>query len=232
MFKKVANLFLATVIAITIFTSITYAQESTATLLAWDTPRTRMKNLAGGSLDNIEKIKWTDQEKPEDPELYTGIAKAWWAQVYVWYDSWSKTIYYNTEATTIYLNTNSEGMFSTFHNLKEIEFSGFNTSNVEKMRAMFYDCNSLTELDLSRFDTKNVTSMQSMFQNCNKLKELDLRSFDTSNVTTFSHMFYWATDLKTIYVSDLFDVTNAENFNNMFKLAITIVAIMKDNMQE
>lgn len=221
MFKKVVNLFLATVIAMTIFTSLTHAQELSATLLVWSTVKDRMQDLAG-SLDNIEKIKRTDQEKPEDPELSKKISKSW-VEVYIRYDSWTNTIYYNTEATTIYLNSNSESMFSTFHNLNEIDFSGFDTSNVTNMRAMFNDCNSLTELDLSRFDTRNVTSMQSMFKDCNKLKELDLRSFDTSNVTTFSHMFYWTTNLKTIYVSNLFDVTNATNFNNMFKLAINIV---------
>lgn len=222
MFKKVANLLLTTVIAITIFTSITYAQESSTTLLVWETVRWHMKTLANNSLDNIEKIKRTDQEKPEDPTLYKEISKSW-AEVYIWYDSWSKTIYYNTEATTIYLNSNSKSMFSTFHNLNEIDLSEFNTSNVTTMQAMFYDCNSLTELDFSQFDTSNVTNMTSMFKNCNSLTELDLSQFDTSNVTSGSQMFYWTTNLKTIYVSNLFDLSNLETDNQMFRWAINIV---------
>ena len=59
-------------------------------------------------------------------------------------------------------------------NLKSIDLSSFNTSNVTSMASMFYSCNSLTSLDLSSFNTSNVTSMDSMFNGCYSLTSLTL----------------------------------------------------------
>ena len=65
-------------------------------------------------------------------------------------------------------------MFNECRNLKQLDTSKFNTSNVIKMGYMFHDCSNLTTLDVSKFNTSNVTNMASMFQGCNNLTTLDV----------------------------------------------------------
>ena len=58
-------------------------------------------------------------------------------------------------------------MFAGCYNIIDINFSSFNTVNVNNMQFMFTGCWNLTNLDLSSFNTKNVTNMQGMFGNYN-----------------------------------------------------------------
>ena len=55
-------------------------------------------------------------------------------------------------------------------------------------------CTNLKYLDLSNWDTSNVTNMSYMFyyQNSSEtsLKNLNIGNWDTSNVTNMSYMFY------------------------------------------
>ena len=53
---------------------------------------------------------------------------------------------------------------------------------------MFYDCRNIKNIDLTNFDTSNVTNMQSMFEGCG-ITNIDLSNFDTSNVTNMHSMF-------------------------------------------
>ena len=67
---------------------------------------------------------------------------------------------------------------------KEIDFAMIDTSNVKDMSEMFHNCFDLKELNLSGFDTSQVYwSMSRMFANCENLESLDLSSFDTTNYT-------------------------------------------------
>ena len=108
-------------------------------------------------------------------------------------------------------------MFQECTNLKELNLSSFNASNVTDMSCMFMNCKSLVNLDLSSFNTSKVTNMSSMFDGCTSLKELDLFNFNTSKVIKMSNMFYECKNLKTIYVSDLWDMSNVTNSENMFR---------------
>ena len=108
-------------------------------------------------------------------------------------------------------------MFQECTNLKELNLSSFNTSNVTDVSCMFMNCKSLVNLDLSSFNTSKVTNMSSMFDGCTSLKELDLFNFNTSKVIRMSNMFYECKNLKTIYVSDLWDMSNVTNSENMFR---------------
>ena len=47
---------------------------------------------------------------------------------------------------------------------------------------MFSSCDELKELNISSFDTTQVTDMSDMFTYCSELKELNLSSFNTKNV--------------------------------------------------
>ena len=73
--------------------------------------------------------------------------------------------------------------------VKTLDVSGWNTSNVKYMEGMFWECATLRSLDLSGWDTSNVTDMNEMFYWCDHLESLDLSGWNTSNVKDMSHMF-------------------------------------------
>ena len=136
-----------------------------------------------------------------------------------------------------------EGMFYNCSSLTSLDLSSFNTSNVERMEGMFYNCSSLTSLDLSNFNTSKITDMTYMFNRCKSLtninlssfdtsnvsslydafagltslKVLDLSSFDTSKVTNMGRMFLNSNNLVTIYVSDLWNISNVTSASRMFE---------------
>ena len=113
--------------------------------------------------------------------------------------------------------TSMLSMFAGCTNLTELDLSSFNTINVTNMRFMFSGCSSLIELDISSFNTSNVTDFVNIFYNCKSLISLDLNSFDTSNVTDIAGMFMFCYDLKTIYVSELWNTSNVTSSSYMFQ---------------
>ena len=122
--------------------------------------------------------------------------------------------------------TDMSGMFMACASFTSIDFNiatYFNTSSVTKMIDMFDGCVNLTSLDLSKFNTANVEKMNAMFSGMTGLTKLDLRSFNTSKVDGMSSMFDGCTSLKTIIVSNDFDVTSVGNANNMFKDCTSLV---------
>lgn len=62
-------------------------------------------------------------------------------------------------------------MFAWCENLTELDVSGFDTSQVEEMDAMFWCCESLTELDVNGFDISKVKEMDNMFYGCSNLQD-------------------------------------------------------------
>ena len=129
-------------------------------------------------------------------------------------------------------------------NIAELDLSNFNTSKVINMGAMFYNQVALKNVNVTSFDTSNVTNMSGMFEHWPYLTELDLSSFDTSQVTSMGGMFRldatlsWTDDyyyngayggmgnnLKTIFVSNLWDVSNVSTTSSwmMFEKCNNIV---------
>ena len=108
-------------------------------------------------------------------------------------------------------------MFYYDNNLRSVNVSSFNTSNVTNMELMFYNT-KIVNLDLRNFNTSNVITMGSMFDNNYSLKTVDLSSFDTSKVENFESMFGSCNRLTTIYVSDKFVTTSARKSNQMFHM--------------
>ena len=118
-------------------------------------------------------------------------------------------------------------MFASTWYTPEIDVSNFDTSNVTTMSYMFADANEITELDLSNFDTSNVTDMSAMFYGDfdfgNKLTVLDLSTFDTSNVTNMEYMFEHCMDLRTIYVTDLWNTDSVTEAGLIFDKANSLI---------
>ena len=116
------------------------------------------------------------------------------------------------------------GMFRNCSSLKELNVSSFNTSKVKYMSNMFQGCSSLTSLDLSNFDTSNVTAMASMFATCTNLTSLNLTSFNTSKVTNMQGMFYGCSSLVNLNLSS-FNTSNVTNMYSMFAFCKNIKTI-------
>lgn len=112
--------------------------------------------------------------------------------------------------------TEMNGMFVRCSSLSTLNTGSFNTSNVTTMRSMFSGCSSLRSIDLSNFDTSAVTAMSSMFYGCKGITTLNLANFNTEKVTDMGQMFSEALNLRTITVSDRFDVSNVTNSHQMF----------------
>ena len=138
--------------------------------------------------------------------------------------------------------TNIECLFANCRELKSLNLSSFNTSNVTDMYSMFVLCNNLTEiigiehlntsnvtnmsgmfsgcsglsaLDISNFVTSSVENMSGMFNNCGALQELDLSNFNTENVTDMSGMFSGCLALQTLNLSS-FNTENVTDMSGMF----------------
>ena len=119
--------------------------------------------------------------------------------------------------------TTMGGMFYNCRSLTSLDLSNFDTSKVTTMNAMFNGCSSLVTLDLSNFNTSKVTDMGGMFAWCSSLINVDLSSFDTSKVTAMNQMFREDAKLKTIYVSDKWNVGNVTNSSGMFSFCNSLV---------
>ena len=113
-------------------------------------------------------------------------------------------------------------MFEKCHKLAELDINNFNTSKVTDMHNMFSECLSLAQINLSNLDTSKVTDLQGIFAECFSLTQLDLSSFDTSKVIDMCNMFSNCKLLKTIYISNKWDVSKVtfphDTFENCHSL--------------
>lgn len=91
--------------------------------------------------------------------------------------------------------TNMSAMFNLKlrqSQLKKIDTSNWDTSNVTTMRVMFQGCPSLTYIDTSNWDISKVTDMSYMFKGCEHLRLINFESFlnkDFSKVSDTEDMF-------------------------------------------
>ena len=111
--------------------------------------------------------------------------------LYMWYDE--GTIYYYTEAAKIYLPTEVTYMFANFANLKSIDLSLFDSSQVVYMSYMFYNCTNLLTLNLSEFDLSKVRSATSVFAGDNALISLNTPKVNANVDVLISKSLYDST---------------------------------------
>jgi len=115
------------------------------------------------------------------------------------------------------LSPNKKSCLSTFTlpNVKNINVSLLDTSNIEDMSQMFMNCQELRELDLSSFNVNKVVSFQAMFDKCYKIKKISLAGWDTSNGIAFGNMFRDCSELEEI--KGVIDINKAGGaLSNMF----------------
>ena len=101
-------------------------------------------------------------------------------------------------------------------------FRSCNTSSLTDVRNMFAGDKSLTIVDISGWDTSSVTNMTAMFAvdgsgsgNSQLTEIIGLGDLNVSNVTDMSNMFYGAGNM-TYYSIENWNVSKVESFNHMF----------------
>lgn len=124
--------------------------------------------------------------------------------------------------------TDMSGMFSaisTSMSLTSIgDLSNWDTSNVTTMAGMFQKCASLTSIiGINNWDVSNVTNMSYMFADCASLISLDFENWETSSVMNMLSMFRSCVNLTTIYVSDMWSVSNVTSSDYMFNGCTSLV---------
>ena len=112
-----------------------------------------------------------------------------------------------------------ETMFAKCYNLKKLDLRNFETNEVINIGYMFEDCVELKELliDQNKFKTDKVIFMGKMFSNCSNLENLNINKFSFSNVKYMDHMFENCEKLKEIDLSELNDLNDEININEIFE---------------
>ena len=119
--------------------------------------------------------------------------------------------------------TNMASMFRGDKKLLEVPTYNFDTSKVTNMSHMFDGMERAIQMTFDSFNTKNVTDMSYMFSNLASVSSIDVSSFDTRNVINISNMFSNDTDLKTIYATTKFQVSDEATDTDMFANSTNIV---------
>lgn len=94
-------------------------------------------------------------------------------------------------------------MFAKFHgSVTSIDFSKFNTCNIEDMRFMFEGSKYLVSLDLSNFNMENVKALYYMFKGCISLSNLVISNWSLNEVQKLYYMFEMCISLKKLDLSN------------------------------
>lgn len=122
--------------------------------------------------------------------------------------------------------SNVRQMFRSFKNLKSVNISGIDFSNISDFEYLFNGCEELNEIiGLNSLDNTNGTAFEGSFRNLYKFSGFTSANFSQSfkqnfvNVTTMEAMFEGnglnTTGVTPPNIEDL-DVSNVTNFNSTF----------------
>ena len=112
--------------------------------------------------------------------------------------------------------TNMYYMFGKCHYLKEIKLDNLNTENVIDMSYMFNVCSELEKIEFPKtFKTKSVKNIEFMFHNCYELNDISFRDFNTDNVKYMKGLFGNCFKLKKIDISK-FNTSEVVDMSYMF----------------
>lgn len=108
----------------------------------------------------------------------------------VYFELIGSTAHFYTEAERYRMGGLGCISFAEWHELRHVDLSMFDTSQVSDFQYMFWNCINLESVNLSSFDTSNARSFFYMFGGCKKLKELDISNFSSrSAIFTFCPPF-------------------------------------------
>ena len=116
--------------------------------------------------------------------------------------------------------TDMYAMFQECDCLESIgDISGWNTAKVTYMNGLFNCCVRLGGIgDLSGWNTSNVTDMDAMFQDCEYLESIgDISNWNTSKVTNMAWLFNRCVRLDGIGDLSGWNTSHNNNFESMFR---------------
>ncbi len=113
-------------------------------------------------------------------------------------------------------------MFYECSSLENIDFSFYETPDLNDLEKMFYDCEKLSSLNLSKFDTSLVTNMEKIFYGCDNLAYSDISNFDMSKCENYINMFSSTNSIKFI---NLFNLANDKTISQVFNKTKTLIFI-------
>lgn len=119
---------------------------------------------------------------------------------------------------------NVASMFSHFRDLKTIDFSNVDMSQVKDMSYMFYDCLSLQKLSLAAGVSAQPTTMLYTFGDCKSLEQLSFGNLDTANVESFADSFNGCSALTRLDTAAI-DVSSATHLARMFQNCTALKAL-------
>ena len=124
---------------------------------------------------------------------------------------------------------NMEHMFHGCSNLQKVTFGDINTRSVTNMGQLFEGCSNLVTIDLYNLKTGEVTSLESAFNGCSSLVSIDLSNLDTSKVTKMLWMFYKCASLQSVNFGNI-DTSKVETTWNMFSECYNLKSIDLSNL--
>ena len=159
---------------------------------------------------------------------------------------------WDTSKVTTFQFMFAEDVANKYMKLRTVgDLSGWNTSNVTDMCAMFQECGYLESIgdisgwntakvidmnglfnccvrlggigDLSGWNTSNVTDMDAMFQDCEYLKSIgDISNWNTSKVTNMDRLFNHCVRLNDIGNLSRWDTSSCTNMYAMFRDCLSL----------
>ena len=124
--------------------------------------------------------------------------------------------------------TSCKNMFNGLKNIKEIDLSNFDTSDVTSFDSMFQECNNLEKINFGQIETKKVKNMNNLFKNCFSLTSIDLSHFDTSSLNTMEFIFSGCKSLESIDLTK-FNTTNVKSMCDLISYCDKMISISLSN---
>ena len=122
--------------------------------------------------------------------------------------------------------TDCRYMFRNCDNIKSVDLSSFDSSEVNNMNYMFGKCHYLEEVNFGNLVTDKVIDISYMFNKCYYLKKLHFPlSFNTKKVEKMNFMFHGCQKLSEIKFSSSFITNNVKTVKSMFKKCVNLKSI-------
>ena len=127
------------------------------------------------------------------------------------------------------LNT-LESLFENTTQLKQINLTDLDMSEITNMDSMFSGCSSLEDIIFEGVDTRKVKSMNYLFKNCKNLKTIDMSPINSQNVENMSAVFSGRENINSVNISTFPKI--GENFLDGVNSEINIISNEKiyDNL--
>ncbi|WP_026522039.1 cellulase family glycosylhydrolase [Butyrivibrio sp. VCB2001] len=126
-----------------------------------------------------------------------------------------------------------KGFFEGFSSLKEVDFSGIDTSNTTNVSRMFFNCKKLEDIEWGEDPFNNVANWSQSFACCQGFTDLDLTELDLENASNINLMFSWCDHLETLSLPYLYEDNINEDVDVFYKCSINsdslLVKVYDDN---